>query len=104
MTTTTARKILKRDSKGDVICPVKDYGNFFDGTITKEDLRKLIKMTKLTKKEFWEKYLTEKCGTSTFKSWYLENDTKVPDLILMYLTGMYSELYRMYTDIHHYHK
>ena len=87
------RLILERDDNGNAVCKIIGLSNAFDGTMSKGELRKLIELSGLTKHNFWKTFLHEKCGWSTFKSWYLDSySAPVPDFLLIFLTARYSEL------------
>lgn len=97
----STRLILERDEKGNAICKVIGLSSAFDGTMSKEELRKLIELSSKTKHSFWKVYLREKCGWSTFKSWYLDSySAPVPDLLLIFLTTRYPELYHHCKEIY----
>lgn len=88
------RLILATDANGNPTCKIVGLSNAFDGTMTKEELRELIKLSGLTKHNFWKTFLREKCGWSTFKTWYLDSyNAPVPDFLLIFLTARYQELF-----------
>ena len=95
------RLVLERDEQGNPTCKIIGLGSAFDGTMTKAELRQLIKLSSPTKHNFWKMYLREKCGWSTFKSWYLDSySAPVPDFLLIFLTARYPELYHHCKEIY----
>ena len=95
------RLILERDEHGNPICKVVRLGHAFDGTMMKTELRELIELSGLPRHTFWQTYLNEKCGWSTFKTWYLESCTApVPDFLLVFLTARYPELHQYCKQIY----
>ncbi len=96
------RTIYARDESGHPICPpIRGRNGGFEGTISKADLRELIHLSEEGSHGFWLKYLHDKCGYSTFKSWYLDSDKRhAPVFLLVYLTTQFPELEAYYKSIY----
>ncbi len=95
------RKVLDKDRLGNPVCPVVDLHRAMDGTMTKMDLRALVELMEINAHSFWETYLIEKCGFSTFKTWYYDSyPARVPDFLLVFLTTAYPHLYPVCREIY----
>lgn len=94
------RVVNQRNDKGHPVTPIEDLGHCFDGTPTKDQLRKLMKLCNLSHKKFWVKYMSNQCAFSTWRTWYTTNkDARVPQFLLVHLTARYSELYELFKKI-----